>query len=204
MNHEKRRIDLGEMAASVYTSREISAAESDVLSVKGVEAMRNPDALALAAMIVFALSGTVWTAVGRADQDQSPDGAAAKAGEKIDELGRAIKKGFVNAEEVVRDGLHKTGGTVRDSFTKNRETIQRMGLLPRVYGRLHWDKALHSSTLFVKTEGGTVTLSGTIPDDAARDKAVALVQETVGVTHVIDQLNVLSPSPAPSNSTRKR
>ena len=78
-------------------------------------------------------------------------------------MGRAIKRGYLNAEETVRDGLNKTGETVREGFTKTRETVQGMGIPSRVYGRLHWDKEFHSISLFVKAEGGTVTVRGIVP-----------------------------------------
>ena len=46
----------------------------------------------------------------------------------------------------------------------------------------------------MKAEGGTVTVRGTLPDDAAKAKAIDLIKDTVGVTRVIDQLTVLSSS----------
>jgi osmotically-inducible protein OsmY len=131
---------------------------------------------------------------GRAQQEPPQEGVASKAGEKIDEVGRAIRKGILDAEETVREGLNKTGGTMREGFAKTRESVQAMSLVPRVYGRLHWDKALHSSPLFVKAEGGTVTIRGTVPDDATKERAIGLVKDTVGVTRVIDQISALSAS----------
>jgi hypothetical protein len=149
---------------------------------------------AITAMMLFGLGTAFWSLVARAQQDPPQDGVAARAGEKLDEVGRAIKKGLENAEETVRDGLNKTGDSVREGFVKTRETVQGMGLVPRVYGRLHWEKALHSSALFVKAEGGTVTIRGQVPDEAAKAKAIALVKDTVGVTRVIVQLSVATPS----------
>jgi hyperosmotically inducible protein len=153
---------------------------------------------AVTAVTLFGLSAAFWGVASRAQQDPPQDppqeGVAVKAAEKLDEVGRAIKKGIENAEGTVRDGLNKTGVTVREGFTKTRETVQAMGLVPRVYGRLHWEKALYTSTLFVKAEGGAVTIRGLVPDEAAKAKAVALVKDTVGVTHVIVQLSVASPS----------
>ncbi len=132
---------------------------------------------------------------GRAQQDpqDSPqEGVATKAAEKLDDFGRAIKRGILRAEETVRDELNKTGETVRESFAKTRDTVQSMGIPSRVYGRLHWDKEFHSISLFVKAEGGRVTIRGILPDEAAKAKAIALVKDTVGVTHVVDQISVLS------------
>jgi hypothetical protein len=180
----------------------------------------------LAALSLLALSGAVWCAASRAQQEPPSEGVATKAGEKLDELGRAIKQGLVDAEDTVRDGLNKTGETVRDGlnktgesvrnglartsdsvregFTKTRESVQGMGLVPRVYGRLHWDKTLHSSTLLVRAEGGTVIIRGLVPDEAAKAKAVALVKDTVGVTQVIVQLSVMTPTVGTTNASPKR
>src|SRR5262249_55219836 len=111
------------------------------------------------------------------------EGPAEKAGGKIDEVGRAIKKGLQGAEE-----------TVREAFQRTRESVHAMGVISRVYGRLHWDKALYSSPIQLNADGGGVTLRGTVPDTGARAKAVALARDTVGVTQVIDQLVVMPPS----------
>src|ERR1700678_4496488 len=149
-----------------------------------------------AIMTLLSVGVVFWSMTGRAQQDpQDPqEGVATKAAEKIDDLGRAIKRRFLNAEEPVRGGLNKTGETVREGFAKTRETVQSMGIPSRVYGRLHWDKEFYSISLFVKAEGGRVTVRGILPDDAAKAKAIALIKDTVGVTHVIDQISVLSSS----------
>jgi hyperosmotically inducible periplasmic protein len=152
-----------------------------------------------AAIVALSLAG--WSVASRAQQEPPPEGAAAKAGERLDELGRAIRRGIIDAEGTVREGLSKTGETVRDGFARTRETVQGMGLVPRVYGRLHWDKALNVSPLFVKADGGTVTIRGTVPDEAAKAKAISLVKDTVGVTRVVVQLTVTSPSAETTNST---
>ena len=153
------------------------------------------------------LNLAVWSMTGRAQpepQDPQQEGVATKAAEKLDEFGRAIKRGILNAEESVRDGLNKTGETVRESFAKTRDTVQSMGIPSRVYGRLHWDKEFHNIPLFVKAEGGTVTVRGTLPDDASKSKAIELIKDTVGVTRVIDQLNVLSSSSSVAPTAAKR
>jgi hyperosmotically inducible periplasmic protein len=147
-----------------------------------------------AAFVSLGLTAPFWCGVGLARQESQQGGVAAKAGEKLDEFGRAIKLGIVNAEGTVRDGLNKTGETVRESFAKTRDSVNAMGLGPRVYGRLHWDKSLHSTSLFIKVEGSRVTLRGVVPDEATEAKALALAGETVGVSQVIDQLTVLAPT----------
>jgi hyperosmotically inducible protein len=114
---------------------------------------------------------------------RAQQGPGEKAGEKLDEAGRVIKRGLQNAGETVREG-----------FAKTREAVHGMGVESRVYGRLHWDKALTASTLDLDVKaGGILTLRGAVPDAAAKAQAVALARDTVGVTQVIDQLTILPP-----------
>jgi hypothetical protein len=132
-------------------------------------------------------------ALGAAAARSQQEGVAQKAGEKLDEVGRAIK-----------DGIEKAGETVREGFTRTRESVQAMGVLSRVYGRLHWDKALHASSIVLKGEGGLITIRGMVADETSRTKAVTLAAETVGVTRVIDQLMVVpSSAGAPRAATRR-
>jgi osmotically-inducible protein OsmY len=127
----------------------------------------------IAAAMGLALSVAWWGGVGRAQQE----GVGEKAGEKLDEVGRKIKRGLSKAEDSVREAYHKT-----------RDSVHSMGVAARVYGRLHWDKALHSSTLNVKVDQGVATLTGSVP--SAKAKALTLAAETVGVNKVVDELTV--------------
>jgi osmotically-inducible protein OsmY len=129
----------------------------------------------LAAPTWLALCVAVWVGIGRAQQE----GAAEKAGEKLDAVGRKIKEVLQKTEDRVREGFHRT-----------RESVHAMGILARVYGRLHWDKALHSSSLTIRIENGAVALRGAVPDAAAKAKAVELAEDTVGVNKVVDELSV--------------
>jgi hyperosmotically inducible periplasmic protein len=132
-------------------------------------------AIGFTVAIALAMGVAWWGDVGRAQQQ----GAGEKAGERLDEVGRRIKKGIDKAEGAVREGFHKT-----------RDTVNSMGVAARVYGRLHWDKALQSSDLNVKVEQGVATISGSAPTAEAKSKAALLAAETVGVTKVIDELTI--------------
>jgi osmotically-inducible protein OsmY len=135
--------------------------------------MRN--AYGIAAAIALGLGVAWWGEVGRAQQQ----GAGEKAGERLDEVGRKLKRSIEKAEDAVREGFHKT-----------RDSVHSMGVTARVYGRLHWDKALHRSDVHVKVEEGVATLSGSAPTAEAKAKAVTLAAETVGVTKVVDELTI--------------
>jgi hyperosmotically inducible protein len=114
-------------------------------------------------------------------------GTAQKVGEKLDEAGQVVKR-----------QVGRAGDAIKDQFDRAKRSIHAMGVESRVYGRLHWDKALENATLEVAVaKDGTVTLTGSVPNLAAKAKAVQLANDTSGVTRVVDQLAIPSPATNP-------
>ena len=106
-------------------------------------------------------------------------------GRGLDNAGRSIKQGFQTAGQAVQGG-----------FVKTRTSVHNMEVVSRVYSRLHWDKTLTTSNLELEvTNGGIATVTGVVPDQSAKDKALALTSETVGVVQVVDQVVVTPPVP---------
>jgi hypothetical protein len=75
-----------------------------------------------------------------------------------------------------------------------------------VQSKLFSNPDAKSASVDVATNGGVVTLSGTVPNDAARYEAYKIATETQGVTKVNDQLTVAqaqaqtAPEPAPAEA----
>jgi hyperosmotically inducible periplasmic protein len=109
-------------------------------------------------------------------------------GQGLNDAGRAVKRGFQSAGQAVSGGFQKT-----------RTSVHNMEVVSRVYSRLHWDKALTTSTVEIEVQAGGITiLSGVVPNETAKVKALALTSETVGVVQVVDRLTVGAiSSPAP-------
>ena len=120
--------------------------------------------------------GLTWAYAGRAQEPSTGQ----KVGEKIDGAVQDIKSGF-----------RKAGNAAKEQFAKARTSVHNMGVESRVYGRIHWDKALNDATIeLTSTEDGVITLNGTVADAKAKIKAIDLTKDTVGVTKVVDQLAV--------------
>ncbi len=136
-----------------------------------------------------ALSGAVlltWACSGQAQQPRT----AEKVGERIDDALRDVKQGVQDATQ-----------SLRERFAQARASVQSMGIEARIYGRIHWDKALHESMIDLEVDrAGVTTLRGTVADSLAREKAVVLARDTVGVTQVIDQLTI-TPLPRTTGAT---
>lgn len=91
----------------------------------------------------------------------------------------------------VRGALPSTDRLAGPVNALKKELPQRLD--DRVKARLESDRTLEALTIQVSCEGGTATLRGTVPDEAAHRRAVELTQTTSGVEHVIDELAVLEP-----------
>jgi hyperosmotically inducible protein len=93
--------------------------------------------------------------------------------------------------ESVDRGLTNLGQKLRKTWADFRRSVDELSVQGRVYGRLHWDKAIGSSPIEIMVQNeNVVTLSGSVPTEAARRTAVSLANETVGVRQVIDRLTI--------------
>ena len=93
--------------------------------------------------------------------------------------------------ESVDRGLSQLGEKLRHTWADIRKSVDELTVQGRVYGRLRWDKALANAPIEVTIQNeSTVTLSGTVADEAARTTAVNLAQSTIGVGKVVDHLTV--------------
>jgi osmotically-inducible protein OsmY len=136
-------------------------------------------------IVGLSLLSLVSAGVGRAQQP----GVAERVGETLDNVGRGLVRGAQDVTE-----------TVRKRFDTVRSDVGRMGIQPRVYARLHWDKTLNSTRVEVHMlRDGVVLLRGVVPDAAAKARAVELARDTVEVTGVVDELEVLVPSATPTS-----
>jgi hyperosmotically inducible periplasmic protein len=154
---------------------------------RGAERMRSKVvATGLAGLVFLGLGVGAGLRVGRAQS-----GVGARVGEKLDEVGRGIVRGAQDVSDAVRK-----------RFEVVKSDVSRMGVQPRVYSRLHWDKTLHDSRVEVHMlRDGGVLLRGTVPDEAARSHAVALARDTHGVTAVVDELAAVVPTAVPDATT---
>ena len=71
-----------------------------------------------------------------------------------------------------------------------KETVSEAALTTKIKAKMALDDTVKSRTIDVSTTGTTVTLSGTVRNEAERNRAVTLARETGGVTRVIDRLVV--------------
>jgi hyperosmotically inducible protein len=129
-------------------------------------------------------------AITRAQDPQPPDAAPKPTvKEKLDSAVESVKKGAQNAADAVKDQYHRA-----------IDSVHGLSEHGRIYARFHWDKHLQEAKIEISVKAGVATLTGTVPTEKAKAKAIELAEDTVGVSKVISHLNVVAPPAVPSGS----
>lgn len=78
------------------------------------------------------------------------------------------------------------------------QKIRDASITASIESRYAWDRDVSSSKVEVDTQGGVVTLTGTVDGDPARKRAVRIAADTSGVREVRDQLQVTPAGATPA------
>ena len=109
-------------------------------------------------------------------KSQAQPGVAEKLGEKIDR------------------GLSQIGSELSQAWSEVRRSVEKMSVQGRVYGRLHWEKALEGANIDIAVrDSQTVVLTGSVASAAAKMRAEQLTNDTIGVNSVVNELTVTAP-----------
>ena len=94
---------------------------------------------------------------------------------------------------------HQAQATAKKGAQKTKETLSKTGevitdgwISSRVKTKFMGDEALRASDIKVESNDHVVTLTGAVPDAAARARALALAREVEGVSRVVDRLKIAS------------
>jgi hypothetical protein len=80
---------------------------------------------------------------------------------------------------------------VETEVARGQTVAQEQELVYRVTRRLEWDKQLARSVVQVEAQpDGAIVLRGSVLNVSVKRRAVDLVENTVGVTRVVDQLAI--------------
>jgi osmotically-inducible protein OsmY len=86
--------------------------------------------------------------------------------------------------------VDKTATTVGKAATKLEHAVDEGSLTLKIKSKMALDDLVKARTINVDTAGSVVTLTGTVESTQERERAVQLARETVGVTNVVDKLQV--------------
>jgi hyperosmotically inducible periplasmic protein len=128
------------------------------------------------------------------DAATKPKGTAGKAVEKTKEgTEKAVEKtkeGTEKAIEKTKEGGEKIADKTKEGLSKTGEVITDSWITTRVKAKFTGEDALKDGDIHVTTDNHVVTLTGTVPNAAARARAVEEAREVEGVHRVVDKLTI--------------
>jgi osmotically-inducible protein OsmY len=103
--------------------------------------------------------------------------AAREAREEVGEAGQAAKEAGRDVKQEAGQAADRAGAAVSDAAVTSA-----------VKSKFLADTAVSGLRIEVDTDGGVVTLNGTVSTKAEADRAVSLARDTAGVTRVVNNL----------------
>ena len=138
-----------------------------------------PIAAVTAALALTALSACNRPADDNRTAGQRVDSAVAKSERQAGEMKEGAKSAAANAGQATERAANEVSDKVKDA-----------AITTAVNAKLAQDKGLSALKIDVDTVNGRVSLRGTAPDPAARERATTLATAVDGVVSVDNQLVV--------------
>lgn len=115
----------------------------------------------------------------RADMERSAQQAKA-----------ATESGMASAATALQDATHKAESSIKDAAGKMGDKMDDMSITASVSNEIAKDGDLSMMKINVDTKDGAVTLNGSAPNEAAREKAALIAKTVKGVQTVDNKLVV--------------
>jgi osmotically-inducible protein OsmY len=116
--------------------------------------------------------------------------AAASIARNTDGVKEVRDELSVGAPAKANDTIAKEKAKVRDTVGTAGQKIEDGWITTKIQSKFFMDDQIKSRTVDVDTKNGVVTLSGTVPNEAAHKAAEDLAKETDGVVRVVNRLRV--------------
>jgi hyperosmotically inducible protein len=113
------------------------------------------------------------------DLTRATRGTTGTIEDKTKDAADATKRGVEKAGEETKEVLSKTGEVINDTWITTKIKADFIG-----------EDGLKGSDIDVSTTNHVVTLKGTVPTAAARDRALAIAKGTDGVRQVANQMTI--------------
>jgi hyperosmotically inducible periplasmic protein len=136
------------------------------------------------AVVTAALAVAALAACGRPADDNRT------AGERVDSAVAKTERQAGETKESAKSAASNTGQATERTANEVSNKVKDAAITTAVNAKLAQDKGLGALKIDVDTVDGRVSLRGTAPDPAARDRATTLASAVDGVVSVDNQLVV--------------
>lgn len=137
--------------------------------------------------LVLALS-----ACGKKDDDktagQQLDSAISKTQQAAEEANAKTESSMASAGAALKDATQNAESSAKELASKAAETLDDVAITAAVSAGFAKDPDLSAIKINVDTKNGAVTLNGSAPTEAAREKASSIAKAVKGVNSVENKL----------------
>ena len=137
---------------------------------------------------MFLALSAVALALALAACDKKPDNTT--VGQKLDSAVATAEQKTDKAMAAVKQGGETAGTKMDQAVDAGAAKLADAGITTSINAGLAADPALSALKINVDTTGGSVTLKGTAPNEAARSRATEIAQQKDGVRNVDNQLAI--------------
>jgi hyperosmotically inducible periplasmic protein len=116
--------------------------------------------------------------------------AGRTAGEAARETGRSAGEAAREAGRTAGEAARETGRTAREAAGTSGRVVTDGWIKSKIYSQFITEDALDDADIDVDITKGAVTLSGSVPTEAARARAASIAKATDGVKSVNNNLKV--------------
>jgi hyperosmotically inducible periplasmic protein len=161
---------------------------AQLATIPGVARVDNQIVVDLDAGRAKATSGTVNKAADKTKE--GVDKAVDKSAEGISKATEKTKEGAGVAYDKSKEGTAKAADKSAEGVGKAGEAVTDVWIKTRVKSKFVDEEVLKGSDVSVDVKDHVVTLSGTVPTEAARLRAIEEAKKVDGVRQVIDQMTI--------------
>lgn len=110
----------------------------------------------------------------------------------VDKAGDKTKEGLETAANKGAEGAATAASKTEEAAGKSADVASDTWVTTKVKSKIITEKSLKGSDINVSTTNGIVTLTGSVPTEAAHTKAITTAKSIKGVKSVVDNLKVSS------------
>jgi osmotically-inducible protein OsmY len=143
-------------------------------------------------MKTTALIAAIALMLGLAACDKSNDGRTVgqKVGESVDQAVASADKATKDVRESAKKGVDEAAEKTREKSAEMAKSVDDVAITAGIKAGLAKDKELSALRVNVDTKGGRVSLYGSAPNEAARERATQIASAEKGVTGVDNKLAI--------------
>jgi osmotically-inducible protein OsmY len=137
-----------------------------------------------------------------ADTREASREASARMEERVDQAQASAEQNAQEAKVAIAERTDQAKAAVERGAEKTAQAFDDAKVTAEIKSALIKDESLQATAINVDTKNGAVTLTGTVPSQTARERALTLARKVEGVASVQNDLSVSADTRTSSSANK--